>query len=80
MISETLQLYIDRWVIWQKFGTQTPGLFTDRGTQSRNVALDLKIDELLLKAGARLGERERLEYYGRPLNLRKPMTSRSTTR
>ena len=35
--------------------------------ESKNVALDLQIDELLLKAGARMGERERLEYYGRPL-------------
>jgi hypothetical protein len=35
--------------------------------QTRNADLDLRIDELLLKAGARIGERERLAYYGRPI-------------
>jgi phage gp29-like protein len=67
MISETLQLYIDRWVIWQKFGVRPLAYSRIVIPQSSNVDLDLKIDELLLKAGARLGERERLEYYGRPL-------------
>jgi phage gp29-like protein len=67
MINETLQLYIDRWVIWQKFGTAPLAWSRIVLPESRNVDLDLKIDELLLKAGARMGERERLEYYGRPL-------------
>jgi phage gp29-like protein len=67
MISETLQLYIDRWVIWQKFGARPLAYSRIVVPESNNVALDLQIDELLLKAGARLGERERLEYYGRPL-------------
>jgi phage gp29-like protein len=67
MISETLQLYIDRWVIWQKFGVRPLAYSRIVVPESQNVALDLQIDELLLKAGARLGERERLEYYGRPL-------------
>jgi len=67
MISETLNLYVDRWVIWQKFGTQPLAYSRIVVPESRNIALDLKIDELLLKAGARMGERERLAYYGRPL-------------
>jgi phage gp29-like protein len=67
MVSETLQLYIDRWVIWQKFGVKPLAYSRIVVPESRNAALDLQIDELLLKAGARLGERERLEYYGRPL-------------
>jgi phage gp29-like protein len=67
MVSETLQLYIDRWVIWQKFGVKPLAYSRIVVPESRNVALDLQIDELLLKAGARMGERERLEYYGRPL-------------
>jgi len=66
MVSDTLNLYIDRWVIWQKFGTRPLAYSKIVVPQSRNVNLDLKIDELLLKAGARMGERERLEYYGRP--------------
>jgi phage gp29-like protein len=67
MISETLQLYIDRWVIWQKFGAKPLAYSRIVVPEARNVDLDLKIDELLLRAGARMGERERLEYYGRPL-------------
>ena len=67
MISETLQLYIDRWVIWQKFGVKPLAYSRIVVPEARNVDLDLKIDDLLLRAGARMGERERLEYYGRPL-------------
>ena len=66
-ISETLQLYVDRWVIWQKFGTEPLAYSRIVVPEARNIDLDLKIDELLLKAGARMGERERLEYYGREL-------------
>jgi phage gp29-like protein len=67
MISETLHIYIDRWVIWQKFGTSARAYSKIVIPDSRNIDLDLRIDELLLKAGARMGERERMEYYGRPL-------------
>ncbi len=67
MIGETLQLYIDRWVIAQKFGVKPLAYSRIVVPESKNVALDLQIDELLLKAGARIGERERLEYYGRTL-------------
>jgi hypothetical protein len=67
MVSETLNLYIDRWVIWQKFGVRPLAYSRVVVPESRNLELDLKIDDLLLKAGARMGERERLEYYGRVL-------------
>ena len=55
MVSETLQLYIDRWVIWQKFGVRPLAYSMIVVPETKNVALDLKIDELLLKAGARHG-------------------------
>ncbi len=67
MISETLNLYLDRWIIWQKFGVRLLAKSKLVIPNAVNTELDLKIDELLLKAGARMGERERLEYYGRPL-------------
>jgi phage gp29-like protein len=67
MINETLHLYIDRWVIWQKFGVRPLAYSRIVVPETKNSSLDLQIDELLLKAGARMGERERLEYYGRPL-------------
>ena len=68
MISETLNTQVGRWVIAQRFGTDEPMAFLKIVVPERqNVDLDLKIDELLLKAGAKLGERERLEHYGRPV-------------
>lgn len=67
VISETLNIYIDRWVIWQKYGRKPRAYSKLIVPEKENVDLDLKIDELLLKAGARLGERERLEHYGRPV-------------
>jgi len=67
MVTEALNYYIDRWVIWQKFGREPLAYSRIVVPEAKNVALDLRIDELLLRAGARMGERERLEYYGRPL-------------
>jgi len=67
IISETLNIYIDRWVIWQKYGRKPRAYSKLIVPEKENVDLDLKIDDLLLKAGARLGERERLEHYGRPV-------------
>jgi hypothetical protein len=51
----------------QKFGVRPLAYSRIVVPESRNTALDLQIDELLLKAGARMGERERLEFYGRTL-------------
>lgn len=68
MITETLNYGVDRWVIWQKFGMGVRPLAKSKVVvpERENVDVDLKIDELLLKAGARLGENERMSYYGRP--------------
>lgn len=68
MLSGTLNHYIDRWVIYQKFGTWEGKAYSRIVVpQPQNVELDLKIDDFLLKAGARMGERERLEHYGRAI-------------
>ena len=67
MVSETLQLYIDRWVIWQKFGVRPLAYSKIVIQEAKDVQLDLAIDKFLVDSGARLGERERLEYYGRPV-------------
>ncbi len=67
LISDTLNLYIDRFVILQKFGTDTPLAYSRLIVpEKENTDLDLKIDDWLLKAGAPLGTRERMEHYGRP--------------
>lgn len=66
MISETLHYYLDRWVIWQRFGTDRPLARVKLSVPDReDTELDLKVDDWLLKAGAPLGTRERMEHYGR---------------
>ena len=67
IISESLNLQVDRWIVWQLFGVDRSLAYIRLMVpDKKNVEADLKVDELLLKAGARLGERERMEYYGRP--------------
>ena len=66
MISEALNIYVDRWVIWQKFGTDKPLANAKLVVPTKeDVTLDLAIDQFLLNAGAKLGARERMEHYGR---------------
>ena len=67
MIGETLHWYVDRQVIWQLFGTDQPRARVRLlAPQREHVELDLQIDDWLLRAGAPLGTRERMEHYGRP--------------
>jgi len=68
MLTETLNMYVDRFVLSQIFGIEHGLAYIKvQAPESKDTAMDLKIDELLLNSGARLGEKERLEYYGRPL-------------
>ena len=67
LLSETLHIQVDRWVIWQLFGVDRPLAYAQIVVpESENTDLDLKIDTFLLGAGAQMGARERLEHYGRP--------------
>ena len=67
IVSESLNHYVDRWVLWQKFGTRECLAFAKLVVpQKQNTELDLKVDKFLLESGAPLGTRERLEHYGRP--------------
>lgn len=66
LISETLQQQVDKWVIWQKFGTDRPLAQATLVVPERSdLEKDLKVDTFLLSSGARIGMRERLAYYGR---------------
>lgn len=65
-ITETLNMYVDRYVILQTFGVSPQAHIELKAPETTDVENDLKVDELLLNAGARLGEKERLAYYGRP--------------
>lgn len=67
LISDTLNRYLDRWVIFQKFGTWEALAYSKLITPERkNVANDVLIDTFLRDSGAQLGANERLEFYGRP--------------
>lgn len=67
LISETLNLQVDRWVIRYLFGAEaSPRAYVKiltSGTQ--NVDQDLKIDEFLLSHGAKLPRAGTMERYGR---------------
>ena len=67
LISETLQQQVDRWVIWQIFGTAPLAYASLVVPERRDVKTDLEVDKFLLDAGAELGMRATLERYGRPL-------------
>ncbi len=67
LISETLNRHLDRWIIWQKFGTWE-GLAYSKliAPEKVNTTNDIAIDTFLLNAGFQLGANERGEFYGRP--------------
>lgn len=67
LVSETLQQQVDRWVIWQLFGTAPLAYASLVVPERRDVKSDLEVDKFLLDAGAQLGMRATLERYGRSL-------------
>lgn len=68
MLSETFNLYVDRYVIRYLFGEDAEPLAYLRilVPDPPNVAQDLKIDEFLVRHGARLSVTNALERYQRP--------------
>jgi hypothetical protein len=66
MISEALQLYIDRWVIWNKFGVKPLAVSEIVVPKTVNIKNEIDLDDFLLKAGAQMGEKATLDRYGRP--------------
>ena len=66
LISETLQYYLDRWVIRYRFGAEPLAYFQLKPRVRINQELELKIDDALIKWGVPRGRRELAERYGRP--------------
>ncbi|MEW6306191.1 MAG: DUF935 family protein, partial [Verrucomicrobiota bacterium] len=67
LISETLNLQVDTWVIRHLFGDDVKPLAYVRllTEQPRNIEQDLKVDEFLVRHGVPLGVANALERYGR---------------
>lgn len=66
VISETLQQYVDEWVIRYRFGTKPRAYFQLQPRVRINQDMELKIDEALIKWGVPRAKRELLARYGRP--------------
>jgi hypothetical protein len=69
LISETLNMQVDKFVIEYTFGAGTKPLayFKLKTTQKKNVDQEMKVDEFLLASGAPLGKQNTLERYNRPM-------------
>lgn len=66
MITDTLQYYVDRRVIEMVYGaTQPLAYFKLKPPARTDVEREVKTDEFLIKAGAKLGIKDLLERYGR---------------
>lgn len=66
IISETLQQYVDRWVIRYRFGVEPLAYFQLQPRTRVNQELELKIDEYLIKWGVPRAKKDLLSRYGRP--------------
>lgn len=67
LISETLNIQVDRWVIWQLFGTDQPLAHAQLVVPERtDVKADIETTKFLLDAGARIGMTERMAHFGIP--------------
>jgi phage gp29-like protein len=67
MLAETLQEQVERVVLQYAFGPEVEPLayFTLLLPKKKNVDLDIKVDQFLVGAGARISVREAMERYGR---------------
>ncbi len=66
LISETLQHYVDAYVIRYRFGTDPLAYFQLRPKQKVNQDLELRIDDYLIKWGCGRAKNDLLSKYGRP--------------
>lgn len=66
IISETLQQYVDEWVIRYRFGAKPLAYFQLQPRVRVNQELELRIDEFLIKSGVPRAKKELLARYARP--------------
>jgi hypothetical protein len=65
-ITETLNMYVDRWVIWQQFGETPKALSRMVVPKVVNIDKDTSVARLLLEAGVPLGQKAMLNRWGFP--------------
>ncbi|MCX6954327.1 MAG: DUF935 family protein, partial [Verrucomicrobia bacterium] len=66
LISETLQHYVDAWVIRYRFGTTPRAYFKLQPRTKTNWDQELRIDDALIRWGIPRAQSELLARYGRP--------------
>lgn len=66
LISETLQYYFDRHVIAYRFGREPKAYFQLKAVKKIDHALELKIDDALIRWGVPRAKKDLLAKYGRP--------------
>ncbi len=66
IVSETLQHYVDAWVIRYRFGTTPRAYFKLQPKVKLDLELELKIDEALIKWGIPRSKKDLLTRYARP--------------
>ena len=66
LISDTLQQYVDRWVIKYRTGLDKPlAYFRLLPTRKVDTDRELKVDEMLIRSGVGIGKNDLRERYGR---------------
>ena len=66
IVSETLQHYVDEWVIRYRFGVAPLAYFQLQPRTRVNQEMELKIDEALIAWGVPRGKKDLLAKYNRP--------------
>lgn len=66
IVTETLQHYVDAWVIRYRFGATPKAYFKLQARTRVNQELELKIDDALIKWGVPRGKTDLLAKYNRP--------------
>jgi hypothetical protein len=72
-ITETLNMFLDRWIIWQRFGAKPKALSRLVVPKTVNIEKEAMIFKLLLEAGAQIGMKATMDRFGIPM-LRKDDT------
>jgi hypothetical protein len=66
LVSETLQQYVDRWVIRFRTGAEKPlAYFQLQPTRKLDTERELKVDTFLIGAGVPVAKKDLMERYGR---------------
>jgi len=66
-IRETLNMYLDRWIIWQKFGRSPSALSELVVPKTLNVQNEMLVLRTLLEAGSQIGMKATMDRFAIPM-------------